>query len=396
VRNFAGLAALWSLVAAALLAAAPAVADSWAPAERKVYRSADRRLRLTVTPRDLSGPLDYFEDRVEDRARPGQRAGGATSARGLLERRQGKRRWTRLWDRQLVNDVAPMSALVAGDGRFVVTFDNWASLGTGGDVVVIYGAQGELVRSLGLTDILPETYVEALPRTVSSIWWSGDHALSMDGRRLVLRVVVPSERRTLNEPPFVEAEVDLASGRPIAPAGAAWKQALAAASRVAAARRAAEEARIAAFVAPLLAPASGREPDWHHYLREAFYRVDPDWAEGFPRTTVLRPPGADNYRQSVPWVRNALLDDLVREGDALMFASSAQDNLTKVLVEALRHVPPGGLRGVRVYVAVGGEYRDRLAEALAPTGALFVPLDPAVPIPQRPERLARARREAGE
>ncbi len=58
-----------------------------------------------------------------------------------------------VWERTLPNEVAPASALVSSDARFVVTFDNWGALGHGPHVVVIYDADGQLIRSLSLSDI---------------------------------------------------------------------------------------------------------------------------------------------------------------------------------------------------------------------------------------------------
>ncbi len=195
-----GMVALWSAV--------PAGADSWMPPKREVYEAAGKNVRFTVIPRVIADPADYFAGKVDLLTPAGQQADGAPRARGILERRRGSG-WVTIWDKPLVNDMAPVTALVADDGAHVVTFDNWHSLGFGEHVVVIYRGDGSVVRSFELTDILPEDYVRALPRTASSLHWGGEHALSADGRTLILKVGV---RRAAHPSGFVDVTIDLPSG----------------------------------------------------------------------------------------------------------------------------------------------------------------------------------------
>ena len=289
-------------------------ADSWAPATRQVYFSPDRHARFTVEPRAIGGPLEYFDDKVKGNEPAGQQRGAPDKARGLLERQEADGRWVTLWTKPLVNDVSPVSAIVANGGGHVVTFDNWHAMGWGDDAVAIYGADGGLVRAMGLTAFLPEDYVKALPRSVSSIHWSGKHALSAAGDRLVLEIVVPSDRdESAASRRYAHVEVDLSSGRVIPPAGAEWARALAEAKRGAAAQQADDEAARQARIAPLLGPATMGEREWHGYLVEAFMRLDPDWMEDFPSNTVLRDPAAKDYKPSEGWVRDALLERSSRQ-----------------------------------------------------------------------------------
>jgi hypothetical protein len=184
------------MLALALLAAAPACADSWMPPQQASYVSPDKKTRFTVIPRRLKDQLAYFSDKVDGKEPAGQPQGGEPRARGILERRSGKA-WVKVWEAPLVNEVAPVSALVANGGNYVVTFDNWHSVGVGENVVVIYRAGGSIVRSLKLFDILPEDYVRALPRTISSMWWSGENVLSKDGRHALLKIVIPNREGSM-------------------------------------------------------------------------------------------------------------------------------------------------------------------------------------------------------
>lgn len=383
------------LIAGLLLWASAARADSWMPATRQVVYSADRHVRFTIEPREIASPLRYFDDKVRGREPAGQQQGAADKAQGWLERQDAAGHWSTVWRKPLVNDVSPVSALVANDGGHVVTFDNWHSMGFGDDAVVIYGPDGAVVRAMALTAFLPEDYVAALPRSVSSLHWSGEPHLSPDERQVVLAVVIPRADEGLGDSHgYVPIAVSLGDGKVIAPGGPAWDAALAAARTTRASQIAAEQERIRALTAPLLGPTSSGEREWHAYLEEAFFRLDPHWSEDYPGTTVLRDRAAADYKPSEKWLVDALTE---REMSAtvLAFASpSSIDNLVRVLTEAARKVKPGKLRDARIYVAVTDADRDRIAAILAPTGAHFIQLDPTRPIPQRPERVPGSPEEA--
>jgi hypothetical protein len=201
-----------------------------------------------------------------------------------------------------------------------------------------------------------------------------------------LQIVVPQERDFTQEPKFAELPIDLHTGQVITPSGPEWEAALAQARSAHAAQTAAEEAWKREFAAPLIGPASGGEREWHGYLREAFFRVDPDWQETFPASEVLRLPSASDYPASERWLRDALVDDAYDEG-VVMIASLSEDNLVTVLERIGADLRPGSLRRVRVYVVAAPSHWPRINEALKASGAEIVTLDPLMPIPQRPERI---------
>lgn len=377
----------WLMMLVAVMLAAPALADTWALPTRTVFTSPDKTSRLVVEPRDLESQLAYFEDTTAGEEPAGQRAGETKrSARGILERRV-RGRWVKQWEAPLANEVAPVDALVSNDGRHVVTLDNWHSMGLGENVVVIYGADGRQVRSLRLQDILPPDYVETLPRSVSSLWWRRDGRLTRNGSQILIPVVVPEKEGRGDVPPAtVDIVVDLKTGAVVPPSGGAWDRALIASTRIARDRRAWQTAERAAFVAPLSPPSEPSEPAWHGYLRELFYRVDPNWQSGFPKTTVLRAPAAKDYAPSVTWVREALRE--AEEGDVVMLAApAAPERLVAIVEEEARTLPVGNLRGVRLYPAVPMSAFAAIRTALATSGAEIVSVDLATPVPQRPERL---------
>lgn len=368
---------------ASMWCGAPAMADSWALPTTTTYHSNDGLFRFTVTPREIGSPLGYFEDEANNIEPSGQAPGGARQARGRLERLHADGRWTPVWDQPLVNDVSPVNALIADGGAYVVTFDNWHSIGFGDHVVVIYGPGGELGRSLSLTDILPEPYLEALPRTVSSLRWSGEHRIA--GGTLILEVLVPNDDPSSDVRTYVEVYVDLASGAITPRDTRAWEAALAAAERRYIQLQAANAAERAQRIAPLLGPETNAEEDWHEYLREAYLRLTPAENAGYPATKILRAPDAEDYAASLGWLRDALLE--TRRRRTIMIASPSQENLSRVIGNLAPEIRPGSLRGSTVYLAVDDDLWPGLSELLASSGAYIIQLDPSEPIPQRRDRL---------
>jgi len=74
--------------------------------------------------------------------------------------------------------------------------------------------------------------------------------------------------------------------------------------------------------------------------------------------------------------------------DVRMFASpSSPEALIGIFKKTVATMPSGALKSVQIYVAVPAAFKDRVAAVLHPTGATFIFLDPAKPIPQRKERL---------
>ncbi|MDO9589374.1 MAG: hypothetical protein Q7J13_15790 [Brevundimonas sp.] len=377
---------LLAVVAAVLVACgwSSAWADTWLPATVKTYVSSSGEARFTVTPRPIRGPLAYFEDRVEGVEPAGQVPDRAQEARGKLERLGPSGQWELVWERPLVNDVSPVSALMSNSGEYVVTFDNWHSTGWGDDVVVIYNDQGEMVRSMALTDFLPQPYFEALPRSVSSIWWSGDHRI--ESGRLVLQVVVPTDALSDPERTYLEINVDLPTGRVQPPEGIAWEGALRTADIVNAARADAEATWKAERIAPLVGPIENTERAWHFYLREAFYRLyegDEEFASA--ATQVLRPPTAEDYAPMLRYLREALLER--RYDGTIMIGSMSEPNLSAVLIGLGAEIPPGSLTGNTLYIAVQDPAWPAVRDALSGSGADVRQLDPTEPIPQRPDRM---------
>lgn len=188
-----------------------AFADSWAMPKRQRYCSADGQYCLEVEPKPIESQLRYFDDHVKNADNPGAGSGKPRTASATLLSRVGVE-YTRVRSFPLLNEVAPVSALVSADGRYFVTFDNWHSMGYGDDVVVLYRGDGTVIRKYSLVQLLSEKRVASLPHTVSSIWWSGTHRLDEKRGELVLQVAAEGSQAFDENRKYSELRLSLSSG----------------------------------------------------------------------------------------------------------------------------------------------------------------------------------------
>jgi len=116
-------------------------------------------------------------------------------------------------------------------------------------------------------------------------------------------------------------------------------------------------------------------------------RLDPDWEKGYALTNVIRLPQHQDAAKSITWLEEALRDDQLR--GVVMIACPSQDHLVRIVAKVFADLSSGELKGTRIYVAADDAHTAAIARALAHTGAQYIQLDPAEPIPQRKERLDR-------
>jgi hypothetical protein len=201
-------------VSVAVLSCVHVLADSWALPTPKKYYSENKQYYFEVIPRVLDSQLKYFEDKVAKREPAGSKPDVVDNyCKGIFYTQDKNGKYEKLWETRLSNDVAPVGALVSDGGEYVVTFDNWHSVGYGDDVVAIYGSGGTQVRKMSLSDIFPQNSAVKLPRSVSSIYWGGKHHIDEKNQQLVLRVVSKWSGSFQDEPEFKEMRVDLRTGQ---------------------------------------------------------------------------------------------------------------------------------------------------------------------------------------
>jgi hypothetical protein len=187
------------------------IGDSWLPPKKTRYCAATGKYCLDVAPKPIESPLRYFDDHVKRKANPGAGPGVRRTAVATLLVRDG-REYKQVSSFPISNEVAPVNVLVSRDGKHLVTFDNWHSVGWGDNVVVIYRSDGSLVKKYSLAQLLSEKKVERLPRTVSSIWWGGEHRLDERKGHLVLQIVEDGTKLFDENARYTELRLQLTTG----------------------------------------------------------------------------------------------------------------------------------------------------------------------------------------
>lgn len=383
---------IWRIAFLLLLLLVPvtaARADSWVPPSKQTYKSRDGGARLIVTPRALTSPLAYFEDKVQGREPAGAPAGsGAGTAMATLERRGPSGRWEKVWTQPLANEVAPVHVVLANGGRAFATFDNWHSMGYGPDAVVVYGGDGKVVRRLGLAELFPEWFVEALPRSVSSIHWRGQPRIFEKDGNVIVPVVQPSNDEDVpGGGRRLDLAIRLSDGAPVGLERPEWQAALIEAAAVARERCTIQHAGIRAWNAPISAPKAWREEDWHHYLRETQYRTK--WSDEPPTadTTVLRPADAADFAPSLKWLQEALTEQARIDHDLRAIGSPDIARLTTEIERISTGIRDGQLKGVDLVVIADPAHAVRIRTALARSGASLEIIDPIRSFPQIEQRM---------
>jgi hypothetical protein len=155
-----GPAPAGALLLAALALAAPGRSrgDDWpAPQTREVF-APSREYFVRVIPGKGIGETVGF------RGAPT----GPPATAGLY-RRAGDGSYRSVWIVSLVNPVAPIDVLLTDRG-YLATLDNWHNMGYG-RVVAFYSPAGALIRAYTLADLFSAAEIDALRRSVSSVWW---------------------------------------------------------------------------------------------------------------------------------------------------------------------------------------------------------------------------------
>ena len=373
-----------------------ALADEWMSPTKQAYESADHSARLTVVPRELTGPSAYFEDKTAGHEPAGAPAGSkTTSATAILETRDASGRWVTSWTKPLVNEVAPVDVIVASDGRGIVTLDNWHSMGYGTDTIVVYDGQGNVIRALALENVFPKWFVAAQPHSVSSIWWRGQPRISDDGSAVVIPIRLPSSELNSvgTDGPDLDLLVRLSDGKPVGLTDRPWKEALVQAATAARQMCRVERDYLTKWNSPIVAPSNWVEPEWHDYLREIVYRSAPTWTENeapVVATTVLRPPSAPDFQPSVNWLKEALTEKTdIPDYDVRAIGSPNYERLTKEIEEVAPAINAGRLKGVQLVVVVDERRSARIRAALSRSGANLRIVSPLKQLPQRPERMRK-------
>lgn len=366
------------LLLAALLSclSMPVFADTWMAAKTKTILSANGDYRVTIMPRPLGGALPYFRDKAAGIEPAGQDRGDPQrSPIARVERKLESGDWQVVWIAPLVNDVAPVSALLSNDGAHLATFDNWHSVGRGDHVVVIYGSRGQVIRSFRLEQILPDPYHRHLPRSVSSTQWSVRETLLWDGLTLEIQVLQPGYKRK-DEAGGPTVHIRLADGQVTWPGHQSWLRAMAMAASLESRRLEAWRHLRELRSQPLAAPGTTGTREWRAYSRELLSRIrGEDERMG---SMVLAADGEEPSRHD----RHDILEVLIGFGTdysyrshGWLFSSADSAQLAGLLVEGLEARESGFMTGTRIAFVGTAEEGRRVAEAAAHAGATLVFVD---------------------
>lgn len=358
-----------------------AMADSWPSPTVQTTLSANEAFRFTVTPREVKSQLAYFEAKAAGKDLP-----SSTPATGLLERRNGTK-WETVWRGELVNEVAPVTTLVSDDGKWVVTFDNWHSVGFGANVVVIYGEKGQLVRSLKLDDLMPGYFLDGLPRSISSLWWQSGPPRLREG---TLEIPIADLDREATLPAFY-VSISLTDGS-VLPMNPEVIKAVNPRFCAAHTQSVQSDNAILAFHrSDLVAPTDGSKDAWTRYQHHAVSRLSSsDRSEdlgGILPSFELLLPGEYMFKEFREHFRAALTTD-ASEMPIRWFSSRNLESMTIEVEKAAPKIKPGQLAGVEMHFLTDKAHWPRLQSALAKSGAILVLVDIKTPIPQKPEVLA--------
>ena len=134
------------------------LADDWpGPQTREVF-SQNRQYFVRITPGESWGETWGFA---------GAKIGRHAQAAFFREQSDKGYRLERTIE--LLNPVAPVDVFVSNGGD-LVTLDNWHNRGYGA-VLVLYHADGKLVKVYKLADLFPKSELDSFPQSVSSTMW---------------------------------------------------------------------------------------------------------------------------------------------------------------------------------------------------------------------------------
>lgn len=144
--------------------------DTWAPPSIRSYLSENGQFLLKVYPTEI--PKNYYKWHS---AKPKRKSRFSVEDTTIVHCHAilyeiNHTDTIQIWNKRLINRMAPSFAIVADDGKSVVTFDNWGSLGAGIDVMVTYGECGNMVKRYNLEEFSPFPINNYL-MSISSIWW---------------------------------------------------------------------------------------------------------------------------------------------------------------------------------------------------------------------------------
>lgn len=384
---WATVLSIFALCAAAVafVTPAPVRADRWPAPYQETYVSESGKFRLIVDPATEAEADAYFDNQHTGFS-PQQ-----PNATAKLQTLSQSGLWENTWQGSLENVIAPTHAMVSDDGRYVVTFDNWYSTGHGENVLVIYREDGSLVRSMELTDIVPQYYKDTLPHSVSSVNWLSDARFVENNEAIILEILGPgSQYLEARDEDIVSLKIDLNSGELVAHREPHWSKMLSKARRLAIEQTDYSIEYQLMLRSPITAPESCEIWRWRNYLREASERVNGGEAK-YISETVLLPFDAEDHKRTFVNFKSFATDRRGASNHKAVAAPCAQDVLIamarEIAVKAEGEEISQPYSNTTLYISSPKRIYREVANLLSVTGMTLVWLEPDRPIPQTPERM---------
>ncbi len=144
--------------------------DVWAPPSIKSYESENGQFLLKVYPTEI--PKNYYKwlsAKPKKKSRFSAEDTTIVHCHAILYEINHSDTIP-IWNKKLINRIAPNFVIVANDGKTIVTFDNWSALGYGVDVMVTYDDCGNMVERYNLEEFSPFP-INNYFLSMTSIWW---------------------------------------------------------------------------------------------------------------------------------------------------------------------------------------------------------------------------------
>ena len=168
--------------------------DTWLPPKITRYFSENGNFMLKVIPRSIPGKFyEWIEAGPSEKKNFTAKDTTIVHCHAIFYQVLGDGDTLKIWKKQLINELAPVTALVSNDGQRVVTLDNWHAMGYGVDVMAVYNELGELVKRYSLDDftLFP---LNEYSRSISSIWWRCGAEMIDNGQKIKLCMHTPDNR----------------------------------------------------------------------------------------------------------------------------------------------------------------------------------------------------------
>lgn len=140
-------------------------ASSWGSPDITTTYSDNKEYMLIVYPKEY--PKNYFTAKYQRQLRKGIATDSIVPTHAVLYRIYNSDT-IEVWNKPLVNNQSPVKAIVANDGKSIITVGDWYSAGYE-HTFVIYGEDGELIIDFELEEISP--FPVQYYRGMSSIDW---------------------------------------------------------------------------------------------------------------------------------------------------------------------------------------------------------------------------------